>query len=82
MPVTHDLCARGETYTDRDGNEKSRWVKCGVIIEKDGRLSVKIESLPVAFDGWLSAFEPKEKQPARPARQSRAAELDGEDIPF
>lgn len=86
MPVTHELMARTGTYTDRDGNEKTRWTKCGIVVEKDGRMSIKLEAIPVGFDGWLSAFEPRERDQARPQQPRRPAaaqrdDLD-EDIPF
>ena len=86
MPVTHELMARTGSYTDRDGNEKTRWTKCGIVVEKDGRMSIKLEAIPVGFDGWLSAFEPRERDQARPQQPRRPAprdELDdGSDIPF
>lgn len=83
MPVTHELMARTGSYTDRDGNEKARWTKCGIIVEKDGRLSVKLEALPVEFDGWLSAFEPKPREQVKvPQQRNTARDFDGEDIPF
>jgi len=86
MPVTHELMARAGSYTDRDGNEKTRWQKCGILIEKDGRLSVKLEALPIGFDGWLSCFEPRQDdKPQRQApRQSRQDDPfdDSGSIPF
>lgn len=86
MPVTHELMARAGSYTDRGGNEKTRWQKCGILIEKDGRLSVKLEALPIGFDGWLSCFEPRQDdKPQRQApRQSRQDDPfdDSGSIPF
>ena len=46
------------------GKEKPNYNKCGILIVKDdGRVSVKINTLPVSkdWDGWLSAFENKPK---------------------
>lgn len=87
MPVTHEIMARAGSYTDREGNEKTRWQKCGILIEKDGKLSIKLESLPVGFDGWLSCFEPR--QDDKPQRQSAPRRQDDgsvggmeSDIPF
>lgn len=50
----------------KDG--KARWHKCGVVFESEKGMSLKIESLPVGFDGWLSLREPRPKDDAKPAR--------------
>lgn len=85
MPVTHELMARAGSYTDRDGNEKTRWQKCGILIEKDGKLSVKLEALPIGFDGWLSCFEPRQDDKPRPKQRQDDGSVGGmpdEDLPF
>lgn len=73
--VKYDAMAKGGTYTNRDGDEKTRWIKCGVVFEgTNGGLSLKLEAMPVPFDGWISFFEPKprdEKPAAKPAAMSR-----------
>lgn len=75
MAITHDIMAKTGTYTDSSGQEKARWTKCGVLMEKDGRLSIKLEAIPAAgWDGWLSCFEPRPKdgQQQRPSRPQRS----------
>jgi len=54
-----------------DGQDKARWVNCGAVFEKEGRLSLKLESLPVGpgWNGWLSLFEPKDRDQAAPKKQ-------------
>lgn len=33
---------------------KKVWTKCGVLLIKDnGKQSIKIDTIPVGFDGWL-----------------------------
>jgi hypothetical protein len=54
------VCVTG-TYTDRNGQEKAQWTTVGRVIEKDGKLSLKLDTIPVGFDGWIKFFEPKEK---------------------
>jgi len=55
----YDLCfARKD-----DKKDKIHWDRCGILLEKDdGLLSIKLNSIPVNFDGWLNAFERKEKE--------------------
>jgi hypothetical protein len=38
--------------TDKQG--KRQWIKCGIALDKDdGKRSIKLEVIPVGFDGWL-----------------------------
>lgn len=82
--ATHkfDLVATAGTYTDKQGNEKKRYVKCGVVMESEKGMSVKIESLPIGFNGWLSCFEPKPAEGrTRKPDSGMPADMDS-DIPF
>lgn len=60
---THDIAANVGEYTDRNGNTKKRWLKCGAAFTDDqGRISLKLDGIPVSPDwsGWLSLFEPRD----------------------
>lgn len=61
--MVKDLCVR-ETYTDKDGNEKTSWNKIGLLIEGQKQY-VKLFHLPGVL---VSVFEPKEK--GKPKEQS------------
>lgn len=87
MAVRYDVLARGEEYTDRDGQQRVRWHNCGVVMDtKSGGLALKLESLPTRFDGWLTLAEPKaregreERKPA--ANKEKPVNLDADDLPF
>jgi len=88
MRKTHDAVYAGEKYTDRDGNEKTRYVNVGALFTRDdGSLALKLESIPVNFNGWISFYAPKDQageQPRRrPQRQSTPAnDFDDSQIPF
>lgn len=63
MAITHEVIARGETYTNKEGVEKTRWIRCGVVMDtKSGGQAIHIESLPINFDGWLMMKEPMPKE--------------------
>ena len=50
------------TYTDKFGKEKTSWLTFGKIVEKkNGGLSLKIESIPVEWNGWGQLFDPPEE---------------------
>lgn len=61
MGIKYELIANGGTYTNKEGSEKKRWIKCGVVLETERGLSLKLESVPVNFDGWMILSEPREK---------------------
>jgi hypothetical protein len=56
MNKLYNLCASQE---GKDG--KTHWSNVGVLFvgEKDGaeKISVKLNSIPTNWNGWLSAFE-------------------------
>ena len=72
MKKTHDAVYAGEKYTDRDGNEKTRYVNVGVLFARDdGSLTMKLEAIPVGFNGWINFYEPKPRDGEPPQRQER-----------
>jgi hypothetical protein len=87
--VEYEVMAKTGTYRDSDGNEKNRWLKCGVVLRSDKGLSLKLEAVPVGeFNGFFSLFEPKPRdgqrsQPERQTRQRPTSNFDdmSDDIP-
>jgi hypothetical protein len=81
MKKTHDAVYAGEKYTDRDGNEKTRYVNVGALFQRDdGSLSMKLESLPIGFNGWVNFYEPKPKDGGKPRRETDNEDQDS--VPF
>jgi hypothetical protein len=65
MAITHDLIAKTGEYVNKEGETKARWQKVGVAMNnKQGGISLLIESIPVNFDGWLTMREPQAKDNA------------------
>jgi len=77
--VKYDVVAKNGTYKDRNGDEKTRWLKMGVCFESEKGLSIKIDSMPIAFDGWMSLMTPKPKEGV--SNTPTANSID-DDIPF
>lgn len=75
-----------QRYQDRDGNEQKRYVNIGAVIETSKGMSLKLESIPLGWDGWAGLYEPKPKEGAQ--TQSRGGRAQGRggdedrDIPF
>lgn len=85
MRKTHDAVYAGEKYTDRDGNEKTRYVNVGALFTRDdGSMTLKLESIPVNFNGWISFYAPKGQADARRTQRQPAPADDFRDdtIPF
>jgi hypothetical protein len=86
MAIKYDLICKTGTYKDKNGDEKNRWSKVGVVMEtKQGGLACKIETIPVGFDGWLSLAEPKPKDNFIPKGNDelpKASVSDIDDVPF
>lgn len=81
MGIKYDAIAKNGTYT-KDGVEKNKWVKVGVVVEtKNGGLALKIEQLPVPFDGWLQLAEPKPKE-AESAQKRPTVDFTDDSVPF
>jgi hypothetical protein len=86
MAITHELIAKAGTYKNKDGEEKTRWVKCGVVMDtRTGGQALLIESLPINFDGWLQMREPSVK----PVAEMKGSKKDSgsvadieDDLPF
>lgn len=82
MGAKWDVMARTGEYTDKDGQTKARWQKCGVVLESDKGLSLKIEVIPVGeWNGWFSLFEPKPREERAAAPKRKADPFDDSD-PF
>lgn len=88
--VVGDVCFPSGKYIDRETNEeKTRWMKCGILLETDKGMRLMLEAIPtkVGENGmWFSIFEnDRQKAPAKPkpAEGYRQASADPqEDIPF
>lgn len=88
MSKKYDVTAVTGKYTDRDGNEKSRYMTIGAVIETRNGPMLKLEGVPVGWDGWAYLNEPKEReggqtQQRQQSKQPSRRQDDGfEDPPF
>ena len=85
MALKYEAKARIGTYKNQAGEEKPNWVKVGAVFETANGMSMKMESIPVGFDGWISFFDPKPRQANTPSVVQSAgvnlSDIDS-DIPF
>jgi hypothetical protein len=85
MGIKYDLVAGGEKFVGQDGKERRKDIHCGVVMDnKYGGISIKLEKLPVNFDGWLNSRDPKPKETATNNEAAPPANFDDmeSDVPF
>lgn len=63
MPIAYEVIAVTGTYTNKQGEEKKRWQKIGVVMQGARGLSLKMEAVPVGWDGWATLAEPRDDKP-------------------
>jgi hypothetical protein len=76
-----DVCTITGKYNDQQGNEKNRYLKVGAWFDNEGRISVKLEAIPLPDPNgnvWLSLFlrqddNSNQQQPAPQQQQQRQA---------
>ena len=85
--VIGDVMFPGGKYI-KDGEEKTRWSKHGILLETDKGMRLKLESMPLGIEpggGWFSIFEKKDDSTGgfRKTETAKPAQTAGEpDIPF
>ncbi|SEJ54755.1 hypothetical protein [Frateuria terrea] len=87
MGIQYEVTAITGKYTDRDGNEKNRYAKLGVVMETKNGPMLKLETIPLGWDGFAYLNEPraKDEQPRGQRQGNRApaqSPNDPEDLPF
>ena len=88
-PVKKVVASLGK-YTDHNGNEKTRYLTVGKLLQRDdGSHCIKLDAMPVGeFSGWLNLYDLDEdrqqQQAAQPNQYPKAGPDvgDGENIPF
>lgn len=66
MAKIFDVMYPAGEYTAQDGQQKTRWLRCGAVIETQaGKTALKLDCLPVGAtseDGgiWLQLFTPNQ----------------------
>lgn len=76
------------SYTNKAGEEKTKWVEMGAMWKKDdGNFSLNISAVPtVNWDGWVLLQDPwedrEEAQAAEVKQDAKQEEIPEDDIPF
>ena len=59
------------TTYQKDGQEKKKYTTVGTLfIYDDGGMSIKMDAIPVGFDGKLAVYDRDNNQQQRPSQQT------------
>lgn len=61
MAKVFDVVAVTGTYKDKEGKEKNRYMNIGSVLETKNGTMLKLDGVPVNWDGWAYLNEPKPK---------------------
>ncbi len=62
-----------ETYKDAQGNDKKRYLRVGSIIETRNGEMLKLDTIPIGWNGWAYLNEPRQQgESDRPQREQRS----------
>ena len=95
MSKLYDVTVPNGTYTDRNGQEKTAWLRVGAVIEnKNGNLNLILNAIPAPVTGreklaWMMnpfPVEQRQEQPQQASAQQEPQQSGGDtfsdDIPF
>lgn len=81
MGVKYEVVAVTGEYTNKDGETKKRYAKVGVILETKNGPMLKLETVPLGWDGFAYLNEPKSNEERSSTRRGQSAGMD-DDPPF
>lgn len=86
MPKVYDVVT-ARRYTDRNGEEKTAYTNIGAVFEKNGKLSMKLSTAPIGWDGWAQLYVPKPKdgtsnQSVSNKNEVQTDQFEDDEIPF
>lgn len=86
MSRKYEVTAIIGKYTDKNGDEKNRYLTIGAIINTRAGLLLKLDAIPTNWEGFAYLNEPKarDEQPTRAARPAAKGEFADvvDDSPF
>lgn len=91
MAKIYDVVAITGEYTNSSGETKKRYANIGAIIEGRNGPQLKLESVPLGWNGWAYLNEPQARDqqrsrgpsgPSRSAFAGKQEQEESDDIPF
>lgn len=67
MAKKYDVVAVIGKYTDAEGKEKNRYLTIGSVLETKHGDQLKLDSVPLGWNGWAYLNEPRARDEQKPA---------------
>jgi hypothetical protein len=61
MKKIYDVVVTTGEYQNKQGETKKTYLTIGSVLEGDKGLSMKLEAVPVGWNGWATFYVPKER---------------------
>ena len=79
--IKNAVCVTG-TY-EKNGETKKQYTRVGKLFKyDDGGVCLKMDSVPVNFDGWINFYDLDDQKPAQPQVAPAPTGVADDDIPF
>lgn len=85
MSKKYEVVAVTGKYKDSSGQEKNRYQNIGVVFDTPNGPRLKLEAIPIGWDGWAYLNDPKPREQDRPPpvrQQPARTDEFGDPIPF
>lgn len=83
MKRIYDITVANGKYQNKQGEEKTSYLKIGVVFEReDGSQCMKLESVPIKFDGWANFYKPDLRKVKEDINKAKPDFDEGDEIPF
>lgn len=80
MEVYKKLVVAAGNYTV-NGQEKTRWITIGKLLKSPKGVKVKIDTIPLEWNGWAELVDPDNEEKPRAKKAVQAAPV-ADDLPF
>ncbi len=81
MAKVYDVVATVGEYETKTGEKKKKYMNIGSVVETKNGLSLKLESVPLNWEGWAGLYQPKDHDQAK-QRDKQSSDDFEDDIPF
>jgi hypothetical protein len=85
--MKYDIKYAAREY-EKQGEKKTYWTTHGTVWAENGKMKIKLDSIPSPFDGWFQCFEQRTDAPPafsaalRPVRADSGFDDMNDSVPF
>jgi hypothetical protein len=69
------------TTYEQGGETKKRYINVGAVFSSDRGMSLKLDAIPVNFNGWIAFYEPKPREAGQQNGAQNGQRHEDDDLP-